>query len=212
MGKTAIASDRGIAPSVGYDSPERFASYYCQVDEIISIDPDRILEIGIGNKTVANYLRQYGYRVTTCDLNRRIRPSVVADVRSLPFTAVSFDMVLAAEILEHIPWRTVRGVIEQLHAITRRHVVVTIPYSSIYLEHTLSVRAPVLKKRVLRTVIRIPYFFRGMAFTGEHYWEMGRRGYSKKVVRSVFKGLFNIEKEMTVPGNPYHYLFVLQKR
>ena len=39
-----------------YDNKERFISYWHQINEILSIDSKKIIEIGKGNGFVSNYL------------------------------------------------------------------------------------------------------------------------------------------------------------
>jgi SAM-dependent methyltransferase len=86
-----------------YDSIDRFISYFYQTDLIKTLQPQSILEVGVGNKTLTNYLKQYGYSVTTCDFDKKLAPDYVADIRALPFEDASFDAVLAFEVLEHLP-------------------------------------------------------------------------------------------------------------
>src|SRR5438874_10919618 len=86
----------------GYDTLERFQSYWHQLREATDLG-GRVLEIGIGNGTVSSILRARGLDVVTADIDRELRPDVVADIRKLPFENGSFDGVLACEILEHIP-------------------------------------------------------------------------------------------------------------
>ena len=38
-----------------YDDLGRFISYFYQIDIVKNLEPDNILEIGVGNKTVSNY-------------------------------------------------------------------------------------------------------------------------------------------------------------
>jgi len=41
-----------------YDDINRFISYFYQTNTIKKLNPTNILEIGIGNKTTSNYLKQ----------------------------------------------------------------------------------------------------------------------------------------------------------
>lgn len=49
--------------SYNYDTLERFISYYYQISLVKKVNPNKILEIGIENKTVSTYLINNGYDV-----------------------------------------------------------------------------------------------------------------------------------------------------
>ncbi len=196
-----------------YDSAERFLSYYAQIDAAQRTQPKTILEIGIGNKTVCNYLRTLGYAVTTCDFDARLKPDKVGDIRTLPFKDNQFDTVLACEILEHIPFSDVVQALKELQRVTKHAVVVSIPYSCAFVENVLAISIPFLHKQ-FRFAFRIPYFLFKIIFGGknkEHYWEMGRRYYSKRRIRRLLRHYFTIEREFQPLLNSRHYFFVLRK-
>lgn len=90
-----------------YDDLMRFISYYYQIDLIRKLNPDSVLEIGIGNKTVSNYLQQNEIKIETCDFDKELKPDYIADIRDLPFKDNSYSAVIACEVLEHLPWKDV---------------------------------------------------------------------------------------------------------
>ncbi len=198
----------------GYDSIDRFISYFYQVDLVKSLEVNSLLEIGVGNKTVTNYLREYGYTLTTCDIDPELATDYVADVRSLPFADNCFDAVMAYEVLEHIPWEEVPAALKELHRVSKRYVLLSIPYSCAAFE--LTVYFPLIKRLLNKPFVdliflRLPYFFREMKFDGEHYWEMGKKGFSLSAVRNLFRKRFTIHKEVRPTLKPIHYFFVLEK-
>ena len=69
----------------GYDDLERFISYFYQIDIVRKLKSNKVLEVGIGNKTVANYLLRSGINIDTCDFDKELNPDYVADIRDLPF-------------------------------------------------------------------------------------------------------------------------------
>ena len=88
--------------NIEYDSKSRWISYWYQINEVINLKPKSVLEIGVGNKTVSDYLTKIGFRVKTCDLDKSLKPDVVANILNLPFKIDSFDVVLCAEVLKTI--------------------------------------------------------------------------------------------------------------
>jgi len=196
-----------------YDSLMRFLLYFYQIDLTRRLGPEKILEIGVGNKTVSNYFRQHGFCVTTCDHDKDLEPDYVADIRELPFGNDSYDVVLACEILEHLPWDDVDKALSELQRVTRRYVIVSIPYCAIPFE--LVLRFPLIgritKKPYVNLFFRIPRFFSEIEFSGQHYWEMGRKGYSIGKVRKTLGKRFRIVKETRPLLDSGHHFFVLEK-
>lgn len=196
-----------------YDDLNRFVSYFYQVDTIRKLKIKNILEIGIGNKTLTAYLQNHGYTVTTCDFDASLKPDYVADIRRLPFKKPQFEGVIAFEILEHIPFTDFALSLQQLHQVTTKYVVISLPYSGIYLELLLRFPfiAKIIKKPFMRLFLSVPFFSR--SFLGpEHYWELGRRGYSRRKVRTMMRTYFKIRDEFRPPLSPHHCFFVLEKK
>ena len=57
-----------------YDDMPRFASYFFQISQVKKLNPKNILEIGVGNKTVFNYLKQAGFSISSCDFDEKLKP------------------------------------------------------------------------------------------------------------------------------------------
>lgn len=196
-----------------YDSLIRFISYYYQIDLVHRLQPTSILEIGIGNRTVSTYLRNNHYKVTTCDFDRRLLPDVNADIRAVPFCNDGFDVVLACEILEHIPWDQIPEVLLELRRITSSHLIISVPFCSKTFEIVIK---PPFIHRFLKTpfidiFLRLPCFYQKDVFDGQHYWEMGRKGRSIQTIRRTLHQHFEILREGRPILDPYHYFFVLKK-
>lgn len=197
-----------------YDNITRFISYFYQADLIRELKPDNVLEIGIGNKTVVNYLKQNGIKIDTCDFDESLKPDYVADIRNLPFKNGSYDVVMACEILEHIPWKDVDKALNELHRISKKFALISIPYSAASFELILKfpLIEKILKKPFIDLFFRMPYSFVDINFSGQHYWEMGKKNYPIKKVKRAFEKYFKILKEVRPTLNPYHHFFVLEKR
>src|SRR3989338_7200281 len=90
-----------------YLSWERWISFWYQLMEVMETKPESVLEIGPGPGIVIRAIRDFGVFGVTADVDFRLRPTVGADITELPFRDKSFDCVLAAEVLEHIPFAEV---------------------------------------------------------------------------------------------------------
>ncbi|CAN5620506.1 hypothetical protein BH23GEM7_BH23GEM7_23540 [soil metagenome] len=197
-----------------YDDLPRFISYFYQVDLVRSLQPRSVLEIGVGNKTVANYLRQNGIETSTCDIDAALQPDYVADVRKLPFPDDSYDVVMACEVLEHLPWSDLEWALRELHRTTRRFVLLSLPHASAALEIVLRNPLPprMLKTPFFGVSVRMPLFFTRTASTGEHHWEIGRRSFPARRIRAALRNHFTIRREVRPALHSYHHFFVLEKR
>lgn len=133
-----------------YNSFERFASYYAQIQEAIEIGPKTVLEVGVGSGVVANFLKRAGIEVITCDIDKSTRPDVVADVRELPFEDNSFDAVLAYEILEHIPFENFEKAFLELRRVSRKKVIISLPHACFSWEGYFKLRFNLFNRKIRR--------------------------------------------------------------
>lgn len=195
-----------------YDSLNRFVSYFSQISCVRDLkNLNTLLEVGVGNKTVSDYLKKQGYLVTTCDFDESLNPDKVGDVRSLPFENNQFDAVLCSEVLEHLPLKDLPQALSELKRVSKKYVVVSLPYYCAYLEHHFKISLGYFTKD-FNFVIAVPYFFLKPKFSGEHYFGLGIRGISKRIFRNITKGMgLKIVKEFREFLNPHHYFFVMEK-
>lgn len=197
-----------------YDDLLRFISYFYQVDITRRLKPKKVLEIGIGNKMVSSYLENHGIQIETCDFDKELKPDYIADIRNLPLKDNSYELIIACEVLEHIPWQDVDKALSEMQRVTKKYVLISIPYSSAGFE--LIMKFPgagkIMKKPFFDLFFRIPYFFMDIKFSGEHYWEMGRKKYPAIKIRREFKKYFKIVKEIRPVINSYHHFFILEKK
>lgn len=192
-----------------YDSLKRFVSYFYQINSVIQTNPETILEIGIGNKTVSNYLKNIGFQITTCDFDKSLQPDIVADIRNLPFKADSFDTILACQVLEHIPFDSVEKALSELKRISKKNVIISIPYARAYIENILKIILPFFERQ-LHFSVKIPWLSKTIS-NNEHYWEMGAKNYPKKKIKKLIKKHFKIRKEFQPILNSNRYFFILEK-
>jgi SAM-dependent methyltransferase len=199
--------------SADYDQLKQFISYYYQVRLIRQTQVRRLLEIGIGSKTLSDYLSRRNIEVVTCDINPALEPDYVADIRRLPFADGSFELIAAFEILEHLPWSEVPSALSELRRVSSRYVILSLPIFTAYFEMVL--RFPLIQKifrrQYLDFFIRFPFAFFRKCSPG-HEWEIGLRGYPLRKIRNELKTQFHIVKEVRPIMQPLHRFFVLEKK
>jgi SAM-dependent methyltransferase len=101
------------------------------VRAVLADRPRSILEIGGGDGLLRGCLQTVVPRYETVDLNPRLRPEHVADVRALPEAVRGeFDCVIAADILEHLPFEDLGLALQSLKGSLTPggRLLVTIPH------------------------------------------------------------------------------------
>ncbi len=194
---------------LNYVDKKRFISCYYQLRYIYGINPKNILEIGVGGGLLKKFLRDtFSYK--TLDIRETLKPDVVGNVVQLPAKNNAFDLVVCFQTLEHLPFSEFEPALKEIARVTRKDVLISLPYSStsLYLEAKL----PFLKDRILRWGVRIPHFFRKHSFDGQHYWEVGRKGYSIKTIKKSLEKFFNVKETFNPTDNTYHLFFRLEKK
>lgn len=192
-----------------YSHPGRFVSYYHQIKEVLGVVPGTVLEIGVGDGVLRDYvLRNTNIRYTSADIAEDLKPDVVADLSNkLPFPDASFDAVCAFEILEHMPFERFNHALSELARVSKKHVIISLPHFGPPI--TFSCKIPFMPEIKFAWKIPVPKKHR---FNGQHYWEIGKRGFPVRRIRRALTKHFFIKKDFIPFENQYHHFFVLEKR
>ncbi len=167
-------------PLAAYSGPSyfnkaRFASYATQLEEVLQSQPRSVLEIGKGNGLLSFLLTGAGVRCVTADFDPALKPDLCLDIRQpLPLEDAAFDVVCAFEILEHVPFEFFGKVMKEMLRVCRTCVCLSVPDCEPLVGFDLRLPwiGPVHFQREF-TRWRKPEH----VFDGEHYWEIGKRGY-----------------------------------
>jgi predicted SAM-dependent methyltransferase len=208
VAKPQVEPDHYIKPE--YETKQRFISYWHQISEILSLHPKSILEVGIGNSFVSDYLRGRGYTVNTLDIDIRLAPDVVGSVLDQPFSNGGFDTVACFEVLEHLPYEDFSNALRELHRVSSSYVLLALPDLS--RKYWIHAYLPRLGK--IRRMIELPRKRpRPRAYDGEHYWNIGTRGYPLgKIESEITRAGFDLKKNYLIFEVPWHRIFVLKKQ
>lgn len=202
--KPQVAADHYLG---SYLNLPRMITYWYQAATVRDCGGGHVLEVGTGLGLTSWIMRRWGLRVTELDIDPALNPACVGDLRSMPFAGDSFDTILIAEVLEHLPFEELGPALAELRRVSRRHVVVTLPSPlvGVHIGVNLPLIEPLFIALGLRQLSR-------PRFDGQHYWEMDRRGYPKRRVRRAIRvaGL-DIVKEFRPGLSLYNYFFVLRK-
>jgi ubiquinone/menaquinone biosynthesis C-methylase UbiE len=188
-----------------YRSQDRWDSYWHQLDLIREVNPKTVLEVGLGEGVVADHLKRKGIAVTTVDIAADLHPDVVGSVTELPFKAGAFDVVLAAEILEHIRFDDVPKALSEIARVARTHAVISLPHPGYVFSFVF--KLPLLPRIPL--FFKIPFFWQTHTFNGEHYWELGKRTYSvDRFLRIARRAGLSLRQSYSYADDPSHRFFL----
>lgn len=193
-----------------YDSKNRFISYWHQINEIIKLNPKKVLEIGIGNGFVSKYLKERKVNILTLDVDKRLNPDIVGSVLNIPFSDESFDVVACYEVLEHLPFENFSKALSEIFRLSKSYAILSLPDAS----RVYRVYLQIPKIGVFKRLISLPRFKNLIhKFDGEHYWEIGKVGYPlKRIIKEMQMVGFEIEKTYRIFEHPYHRFFILKKK
>lgn len=189
-----------------YDDRGRWTSYWHQINEVLELKPESVLEVGVGNRTVSGCLKKHGLNVRILDVDKDRKPDIIGSVEEMPFQNDFFDLILCAEVLEHLPFGKFEKCLGELKRVSRKNVVLSLPHFGPPIK--ISFKIPFIRE--IRIAFKIPYRPKHKS-GGVHHWEIGKRGYPPNKIRDIIKRYFRIKKEFIPFENQYHHFYILEK-
>lgn len=190
-----------------YDTKRRFISYWYQITETLALNPENVLEVGVGAGFVQRYLSQLNIPVTSLDSDSNLRPNVVGSIIQTPFADKQFSVVMACEVLEHMPYEDAVHALKEIARITK-YAVISIPNNTPW--YKIDINVPVFgRKKWFYTRNKIIKH----DFTKDsrgHFWEIGTNTYPLSRVEADVQKYFSILKSYRVTEHPAHHFFILE--
>jgi len=188
-----------------YVTFQRWSSYWHQVAATLRYRPKSVLEIGMGLGVTTQILKRAGIEVTTFDFDPSLKPDIVGDVRKLDRLVApkSVDLVCAFQVLEHIPFEDFDAAIDALTRVARRNILISLPQWG----RPLEFRARLLKDRIAVKFARRIYRQKDWKFDGQHYWELGAKGFSPERICQSLSRKTRVLRNYVCEDNSYHYFF-----
>jgi len=191
-----------------YSTTDRWVSYYHQLRFALECRPQNILEIGVGDKVFGSYIKQNtNIRYIGADYDATVDPDIVADILALPFKDGEFDLVCVFEVLEHLPFDQFEKALKELSRVSKKDIIISLPHFGPPIKFSLKI--PFLPE--IKFAWKIPWP-RKHVFNGQHYWEIGKKGYSTGMIRKIFCKHFILKKEFIPFENQYHHFYILQNK
>ncbi len=186
---------------------DRWSSYFFQIKEVINLSPVNILEIGVGDGVFGQYIKnntKIGYK--NLDIAEDLNPDYVGSVCDIPVKDGVFDLVCAFQVLEHLPYCDFGKALMEMRRVASNNVIISLPHFGPPIKFMF--KFPFIQEIKVATKLKLPLEH---TFNGQHYWEIGKKGYSKRDVRREIEKYFRIIKEFVPFENQYHRFFILKK-
>ncbi len=199
-----VARDHYDFAKYGFEG--RFVSYYWQIHEVLKLQPSSILEVGVGDGVFGSFIKNNtNIAYKSLDIAQDLSPDIVGSVTKIPVADKSFDVVCAFEVLEHLPFEQFEVALQELARVARTHVIISLPHFGPMLSFSLKI--PFLPRLQFAWKISVP---KKHVFNGEHYWEIGKRGYSISRVRQTLAKHSGVIADFVPYNSEYHHFFILK--
>lgn len=197
--------------SDGYFARSQMDTLVSQILEVKFLRPSSVLEIGVGNGFVSSFLKVSGMHVTTFDINQNLRPDVVGNILEIDnyFEANCFELILCAEVLEHLPFHHFEEVMRKLATISSKYVVLTLPRSHrILLDLSINIKIPFIPRLETAIFWRIPT----SRISSDHHWQIDASvKWRLMKIKKILRKYFIISNDYAEKRNRPHQFFILRK-
>jgi hypothetical protein len=190
-------------------------AYYQYRDVRRCGDAKRLLIIGPGQGLDTQVFKWRGYEVTTFDIDDTFGPDVLGSVHDMQmFGDCQFDVAIASHVLEHLAVAYLDRALAELARVARFALV----YLPVAGRHAQIRAMPGFKNIDLSIVLDLfNYFARPDGVTnpycqGQHFWEIGRPGFTVREVRDRFARQFEIVDAYRNRDWTPSYNFILRSR
>jgi 2-polyprenyl-3-methyl-5-hydroxy-6-metoxy-1,4-benzoquinol methylase len=196
----------------GYFARKQFDTMISQIIDVYKLKPKKVLEIGIGNGFVSSYLRASGIEVVTFDINPKLKPDYVGNILEIEtfFEENSFDLILCAEVLEHIPFEHFEPILSKLQKITKSHMILTLPRShKILLNFSFKLKVPFVSYIERSVFLRL----NSSEIFQDHHWQIDyKKVFGFRKLCFILDKKFQITKSYSEKRNRSHQFFIMSKK
>lgn len=153
-----------------------------------------VLVVGPGQGLTPVVLNWKGCAVTTLDIDETFKPDYLGSVHEMRmFRDQQFDAVIASHVIEHLAVKYLDASLKELARVAR-YALIYLPIPGRKLDFRF--RTHGLRDLDLQMVCDLFNWFekpegsRPIYMQGQHFWEVGRRGFSQKAILKRMSAYF----------------------
>ncbi len=195
-----------------YISKERWASMWHQLDEVLSLNPENILEVGPGPGYFKTMCHNLGFKVKTLDIASDLNPDYLSSASDMPLNNEEFDCVCSFQMLEHLPYDLTLKALSEMARVSKRYIIISLPNAKTV--YPVNIHIPKFGRKSI-FIPKPALIKKEHVFDGEHHWEINKKNYELDKVQKDFLNImkeFYLMKSYRVPENPYHHFFIFSKK
>lgn len=185
--------------------PERLSSIGWQFKLAMQTKCEFFLNIGSGSGILEHLLRLNSKRVITIDIDLGLKPSILAGFPDLPMQDHCIEVVMAFQVLEHLPISMFPSCIGEMARIARKYLIVSLP------DQTHLSTDNSIQKRLLR---RLPFYKEKhipIPLDIEHFWEIGWNQISPQdIIQIAQQNKVTLIDHFRNKYMPYHHFFLFE--
>lgn len=170
-------------------------AYYVYKDIIALAQQGKILLIGPGQGLDTTVLKWRKYDVTTLDIDSAFGPDIVASVHDMNmFDDAHFDIVVVSHVLEHIPVAYLDVSLKEISRVGK-YALVYLPVAGRHTQIRWKVGFKGLDWSIIFDIFNYLHKPDGVTpkyCAGQHYWELGMRGFRKSDLKKRLGNHFDI--------------------
>ena len=195
-----------------YMKKKRWCSIWHQLDEVLGLEPEKVLEIGPGLGLFKSVASVFGLRIDTLDIADDLKPDILASATDIPLADKSYDVVCSFQMLEHIPFDMTIDALKEMARVSKKYIVISLPDAEKRWPYSFFIPNVGIKS----FSIKKPFHkIKENKFNGQHYWEINKKGYELEVIKKKFLDTlvgFELIKTYRVPENLYHRFFIFVRK
>ena len=192
-----------------YFHKRRWMSIWHQMNEVLSLNPSTVLEVGIGSGLFKTLMLSYGINIESVDIDPEVNPDYVASATDLPFENDSYNCVCSFQVLEHLPYTKSIQAFGEIVRVAKDDIIISLPDAKEL--YTYSLQIPKIGTKVFH-IAKPRLHPLEHKFDGQHYWEINKKGYPlQKIIDDFTKNDVELVKTYNVKENTYHRFFLFKK-
>lgn len=189
-----------------YFSYNQLWSFIEQIYHIKQFQPQSVIEIGVGNGFVSEFLKRMGIKVKTFDINPNLMPDIVAPLQDIGnyVKPNEFNLISCCEVLEHLPFEEFESSIRKFSNLSN-NLFLSLPNHGRYYGFGGLVKLPKFS-RWMGIWFRFP--LGKSRLPDMHFWEVDyNQQTSKKQIINLLAKYYRRVDTGHFKANPYHCFF-----